>query len=1128
MDRNCQKFGLMRAVAIALATLFLVAGAVAQRADGTLSGDVLDRTGAVVAHAKVTVTNDATNVSQVTETTSAGSYTVPNLLIGTYTVKVEATGFAPYVRKNVEIRAAQVVEVSAKLSVGAESTVVDVQTGANAVQTETSQITNSFSSLNVTELPTGGGRGGSSQLNLAIFVPNTTAAAGGTSGTGGSVGGLRGRQNSFTIDGANNDDPVVTISSQPVILDSVAEFAISTNQYSAEYGHASGGQFNTVLKSGSNQFHGKAWEYFQNRGLNAGSHTENAAILAGTKTDKNRFDYNQFGGDLSGPIIKDHLFVYASYQYNPIGFGSAATAITAPTATGLATINTLAANQQVKDLAAQFPIAPANDRPSITVNGTPVAMGTFSAVAPSFQNQKDWYVGTDLNIHSHTMRWRYLDTSVVNPSFGSVPEPQFAASVVTTYKKGIFDEVYTINNRMVNDFKADASRLNSSFPLDGLAANYPNVLITGMTGFSIGPNGNFPQGRITNQYQVSDSLTYAIGRHTWKWGGEYRWYTGPSVFLQNSRGQYAYGSLSEFVNDQKPTITGTSLQGVGDGTFIQNANGVSLFVNDDFKFTPRLTFNLGLRWEFNSNAVGANKQGLNAIANLPNGAGVNFFPELVFHSPAEDYNNFAPRVGFAYDPTGSGKWAIRGGAGIGYDVTPQNFTTNGAPPELNTVLNPTTTCSTPTPPAWCSAPLGAGFLVGGAMRVPYAPPSTQATARTLTGNLLPDTVAPKVFDWTLSVQHEVLKNTTVELRYLGTHAMHLPIQVQIQGITPFERGFAGLPTYFAAASVPATVAASSPTLSQFNALLGTGTANRFAGTGFTNTITSYADNGQSLYHGGSVDVVHSMDHGLQARFNWTWSKNISNADNDLNTSGYNPRRPENSYNLANERATSALDATNKFAMTYVYQIPKETFTDNIIAKTVMNGWQYTGSWIWQTGQPVTVQSGVDSNGNGDAAGDRALTNPSVSPALTGTTVSFVCRNAGTGATSVTATSGACAGGSANIVGYLANDPTAYFVQAQAGVITNTGRDNVRSNGINQWDMAMAKNTKVTEKVNLQFRVDAFNIFNHRQYSPANASVFAAGGAGSTYATLSDPNFLKAVNYFGGGQRTLQLVLKVGF
>src|SRR5207237_1378379 len=153
---------------------------------------------------------------------------------------------------------------------------------------------------------------------------------------------------------------------------------------------------------------------------------------------------------------------------------------------------------------------------------------------------------------------------------------------------------------------------------------------------------------------------------------------------------------------------------------------------------------------------------------------------------------------------------------------------------------------------------------------------------------------------------------------------------------PFEKGFAGLPTYFTAASVPANVALAAPSQSQFNALIGTGANNRFAGTGFTNTITSYAETGQSLYHGGSIDVVHSMDHGLQARFNWTHSKNISNADNDLNTSGYNPRRAQNSYDLASERATSTLDATNKLAMTFVYQVPKETFSDNIIAKTVLN------------------------------------------------------------------------------------------------------------------------------------------------------------------------------------------------
>ncbi len=1116
----------------------LLPSALAQRADGTVSGDVLDPNGAVVAKAKVTITNDATNVSQVTETTGAGSYSVPNLLIGTYTVKVEAPGFQAYVRKQVEVKAAQVVEVTAKLSVSGGDTIIDVQAGANAVQTETSQLTNSFASKQVLEVPTGVGAGASSQLNLSVFVPNTTAAAGGTSGTGGSVGGLRGRQNSFSIDGANNDDPSVTVSSQPVIQDSIAEFSVSTNQYSAEYGHASGGQFNTVLKSGSNQFHGKGWEYFQNRNLNAAGSTEKAALLAGRQTDKNRFDFNQFGGDLSGPIIRDHLFVYGSYQYSPTGLGSAPVTVTAPTAAGIATLNAISADQQVRDLIAQFPIAPANDIGFVGVNaGCPVLpaasvscipVGTFSAVAPSFRNQKDWYVGTDLNVAKHTMRWRYLDTSIIAPAFGAVPQSQFASSGVTTFKKGIFDEVYTISPRMVNDFKTSISRLNNAAPLAGIAATYPNVIIAGLSNFSIGAAGNFPQSRITNQYQLNDSVTYSVGRHTWKWGGEYRWYTSPSVFLQNARGQYTYNNLTEFINDQRPGNNGATLQGIGDGSFVGNSNGISWFVQDDFKWTPRLTFNLGLRYEYNGNARGARKQALNALANLPNnGTTVNFNPQLVFNAPTEDKNNFSPRVGFAYDPTGSGKWAIRGGAGYGYDVTPQNFTTNGAPPELNTVLNPAAACAGTftAAPAWCAT--GNGFLANGAMQLTFNPPSTQAQARGLTANLLPDITAPKVFDWTLSVQHEIMKATTVELRYLGTHAVHLPVQTQIQGITPFERGFAGLPTFFTNASIPANVAATAPNLAQFQALIGAGANNRFAGTGFTNTITYYQQVGQSLYHAGSVDVVHSFDHGLQARFNYTWSKDISNADNDLNTSGFNPRRPENSYNLAAERSLSTLDATNKFALTYVYELPKAGFTNNIIAKTLLNGWQYSGSWLWQTGQPVTVQSGVDTNGNGDAAGDRALINPNVAPSLVGSTVSFVCRNAGTGATSVGANAAAC-GGAANVVGYVANNPSAYFVQAQSGVITNSGRNTVRAPGLNQWNMSFGKTTKLTEKVDFQLRADAFDVFNHRQFTPGNTTVFGPGGAGSQYSNLTNINFLNAPIFFDGGSRTMQIVAKFTF
>src|SRR5215471_1057512 len=252
-------------------------------------------------------------------------------------------------------------------------------------------------------------------------------------------------------------------------------------------------------------------------------------------------------------------------------------------------------------------------------------------------------------------------------------------------------------------------------------------------------------------------MSWTRGRHTIKYGGDYRWITSPSVFLQNQRGQYSYQSLSELINDLVPSNANATLQGIGDGSFAGNSINYSMYIQDDIKVTPRLTVNLGLRYEFFGLPKDARKQALNSVSDLPG-------TPLIFRVPKEDHNDVGPRVGFAWDPTGSAKWAIRGGFGIAYDTVPYNFATNSAPPQTQAVLQPTTNACTGTvaaPPSWCgSGPPNflPGFLAGGAMKLTFIPPTDQVLARQLTGNLTADQVQPKVMSWSLGVQHEVMRD----------------------------------------------------------------------------------------------------------------------------------------------------------------------------------------------------------------------------------------------------------------------------------------------------------------------------------------------------------------------------------
>jgi hypothetical protein len=1088
----------------------LAAVGTAQSLTGTLRGVVLDQQGNVVPGAVIALTNENTGNSTTFSSSSAGSYSFPDLAAGSYKLKVDAKGFASYVRTGIKILSSQVSDVTVNMEIAGTSTTVVVESGANVVQTESSQLSGTFEGNSISEIPVQTGAF-ASVLNLAIFLPNTTTQLGGTSGTGGSVGGLRGRENSFSIDGTDNNDPSVTTSTQQVIPDAVQELTVNQNIYSAEYGRGSGGQFNVITKTGTNQLHFGAWLYNINRNYDAPDNQEKQLGF------KRRFDFNRVGGDVGGPILKDKLFLYGAYEFNNLGQQASAPSALAPTAAGMTLLNTLAVDSQAKALLAQFPVASAQIS-TVTVSGTAIPVGEVQSVAPSFTNQQDYIVNGDYNVNQkNVLHARYLKSRTRQPSFGaSFPQAQFASSSAADSRRVILNDVWTANSHFVNDFKGSFVRYTQFFPLSGIAQNYPTLTVDDLQSITIGPNGNLPQHRVFDEYTLGDSVSWTHGRHTLKWGGQYYWYISPSVFLQNQRGQYGYTSLNQLVNDQLPSKPNFTLQGLGNGFFSGNAKNFDFFVQDDIKVTPRLTVNLGLRYDFFGNPAGTQANALNAPASLPG-------TPLVFGVPKQDWNNIGPRLGFAWDPTGSAKWAIRGGAGVAYDVIPWNFYTNANPVQLQVILTPFSACAGTfgAPPAWCSTPNGSGFLADGGMQsIVFTPPTTQAAARAQTANIMADAAAPKVFTWSLSVQHEILKNTSLELRYLGTRALELPVQLQLNSISPFDLGAQALPTYFGSSAVPANVSLSAPTLAQFTALEG----RRFAAQGFTSgAVTDEAPVGDSTYHGGAIEVLHRVGHGLQLRANYTYSKTMDNATNDLNTSAVNPRRPQDSFDLANEWARSALDVTHKVALTWLYELPKTNLSNRFV-KGFANGWQWSGSYLFQSGQPVTIQSGVDSNGNLDAAGDRGILNPAGTPGV-GSAVTRVCRDPATGDTSVLAT---CS--SANTVGYAANNPNARYVQAGVGALSNLGRDTFNSPYFNVWNMSVLKNNNLTERFHLQLRVEAFDIFNHRNFTLGNLSVFSvtANALSQGYANLNAGSAFLNQNLFNGGSRTVQLGLKLTY
>ena len=306
------KRGLVIPIVAALVLLWSNLAA-AQHTTGTLRGQVTDPAGATVAGASVTVRNDATGVSQTTVTSSAGTFDFPSVLPGAYTVIVEAKTFKKYVKKDIAVLANQDNVADARLDIGAASETVEVVAGTAEVQTTSSDLTNNFSSQDVANLPSSAGVLNGSPLNLAILAPNVVATPGGAQGVGGSVGGTRPRDNNFNVDGVDDNNLGVTGNNSTVIPDAVAEFALQTNQFSAEYGHSAGGQFSLITKTGTNKLHGSGEWYAQNRNFNSLDNLTKAEILTnlalnppvpGSIVAKPAYDDDRFGGTIGGPIIK--------------------------------------------------------------------------------------------------------------------------------------------------------------------------------------------------------------------------------------------------------------------------------------------------------------------------------------------------------------------------------------------------------------------------------------------------------------------------------------------------------------------------------------------------------------------------------------------------------------------------------------------------------------------------------------------------------------------------------------------------------------------------------------------------------------------------------------------------------
>jgi hypothetical protein len=1058
-----------------------------QLTSGNVVGTVYDPVGAVVPGAAVVAVNTGTGVSASTSSTSSGDYRFANLPVGTYNISVSAPGFTKAEVGNVNVQLNQTVTTNLKLAIGQSSTTVQVSEAAAPVDTTTAQVQTTYGVRQISDLPSAsGGQLNSGVINLSLLNAGVTSSGGAGYGTGPSVGGQRPTNNSFTIEGIDNNSLGVTGPLVTVPNDAVSEFSVLQNQFSPDFGHSSGGQFNQVVKSGTNQFHGMAYEYFQNRNLNA---ADNLDFVQGNPLHP-RMDNNRFGGNLGGPIKRNKLFFFGDYEYNPVG-GVSSFAYYAPTAASYATLSALPGINQTNlaqfrkymgaaasaadpatlpfGRAVQVAPGPGSNKglgTGVFAPNTPgaieIPVGQIPTSLPSFANYEYGVGSIDYNISDRdSLRGRFIlnRTGIIDTS--GFPSVFFGIQPTNSYLITL-SEYHTFSPSVNNEFRLGVNRQNQTFPLfgnqsfPGLDA-FPNIDVSELNA-AYGPDPNAPQYSIQNLYQLTDNVTWTKGNHTFKFGFDGWSSISPTSFTQRSRGDYQWNFLSDYLFDNNPDAL--AQRGLGNATYYQNQQLLGFYGNDNWKVTPNLTINLGLRYEYLTLPLTENAQDLNASASVP---GV-----LVFKSPTTQKDAFMPRLGVAYSPGTSGRTSIRAGFGITYDVLYDNLGVTSLPPQLNTTVDVTGEDAT-------------GFLAGGGIpaNTTLTPPEG-LLARQTTSGFIPNQQRPAAYSWNFGIQHQFGGDYVFESRYLGTRGLFLPVQVQLNR-QPVVNPSNALPVFVSAPSQ-----ATLDSLTNTFAALQTAVANggslvpAYSNAGFISTITAFTPQGNSTYHGWSNELSRRFSNGLQFRGSYTWSHNIDDSTDALNSTTLSPRRPQDSQNLRPERASSLLDYRNRVVLQMIYDVPYFK-NRSWWVKNLIGNWEIAPVYTYQSGQHLTPQSQVDSNLNRDTAPDRVIINSSGN------------RNLGTAATPLTNSAG-------QRVAYLADDPNAMFVAAPQGTIANAGRSLVDLNPIDDIDLTLAKRISITERFRVEFSLRAFNILNHPQYVGGYVNdVHPFGPSGGGYA-----------------------------
>ncbi len=1083
--------------------LTLAASLFGQASDSILVGTVTDTSGAALAGATVVATNKNTGVTYTSETNASGEYRLNNVPVGTYEVSAAAAGFTTSKVAGIDLQLNHTSAINLVLAVGAVSTTVEVVAAGVSIDTSTAQLQTTYDSKTAADVPTAGLSrvvNGAGIYNLSLLGAGVASSGGIGQGTGPSIAGQRPENNSFNIDGVLNDNHYATGPQVYLSNEAVSQFNLVQNQFSAEFGGAAGGVFNAVVKSGTNQIHGSLYEYMQNRNLNAVDALETHQGIYSNP----RYDNNRLGATIGGPIRKDKLFYFGNFEYNPLGQAAQpGQAVFAPTAAGYSALNSIpglsATNLGVFEK--YVPAAPTASS-SVTVQGVSIPTGTLSFASPDYFNSYNGVAAIDWNISAKDqVRGRYLYNKTIGLDFLATLPVFFQQAPLVNNSVSI-SEFHNFSPTMENELRISYSRSNASTPagnfkFPGLDM-FPNLSIDELNGLQIGPDPNAPSGNIENLSQLQENITKTWGRHTFKAGYDAVDVILSGFFVQRIRGDYDYASLQTFLLDQQPD--GGSTSGVTGERSFGATNGVpfghlenAAYFNDDFRVKPNLTLNLGVRYEYVTVPVGSRAQQYSAIADVP---GV-----ITFAEPRATKNDWSPRIGFAYSPGKSGTWSIRGGASRAFDNSYVNLNQNASPAYYQTTAD-----VDPLHPV-------SDFLANGGLTAAAAGGApTVASERAAIASYTWDQHRPYALTGTLGVQHVLGKDYTVEARYVYTKGVHLWNQTRLNFTSPVTAA-QNLPTFLTMPSA-GTLSALTTTLGALQQIPN----NYLAQYGFPNNLTGYNPWGNSRYNGLALQMTKRYAKNFSYIAAYTWSHNFDDSTATNFSTILSPRRAQDFQDMRAEWASSGLDRRQRLTFTSIYDF-RPFQNSGWMLKNVVGNWNLSGTYTYQSPEFATIQSGVDSNLNGDNAGDRTVINPAGAA------------NVGSGVTGYNAQGQAVAAGDASIVAYVANNPNARYIVAGEGAYANGGRNTFPLGHTNNFDVAFMKRVNINERMRFDIGAQAFNLFNHAQFVGgylSDVNPFGTNGIPRNFLVPSSSTFGQYDQYFPSNARNVQLVARFVF